>query len=454
MNKKSLLFFSLGFLWISYVFIDVVRRFFDGSTWLLLVVDVSVIAVFIVYSFVNQNSLMSKRLVNTVMFFFIALFVFIVFLQILNQTEPSVLLTIAGLRTYLLPIPFLFVGYAFSLIHHPSDYHRASNFILVILYLVVLFALLQFLIDRSGIGGIFLTMLTPMTPGTHGYGEELFQLSTSFFAGSKRYASFLLLSYLLLWGSFKDQKLKIILLFIIVLVGLLVGGARDSLWMFLFFHVVYILSNKSRFLAFLPFGVVSLLILSMGVGFSDFDFGLRLKFLVASEDDLLGRFLMLFPFLKINFDSELLFTGIGLGRYGAESLLDPSISQLSKMYLHSMLYKYEFFNNALGFDDSGLTKIYIELGIIGLVAYLSLLLSAIYVALRSMRGNVSHLSFALSYYVLVYIVLGLKAHQFISNIFMTSLFYFSLGYLIFNWSITRSRGVKIQANQLRRQSAI
>jgi hypothetical protein len=418
---------AFGFLVLSYVFVDFVRRFFSGNPWLLMVLDVAIATIFLCYLTTHSKNLVSWKLVRSSFFLVLLLFILVVILQGFNQTFPSIKLTLAGLRTYLMPIPFLFIGYIFFSRLDTRQHEVIVKFLKVILVTVVAFALMQMSLDTDELSGNALLAFSSMTPGTHNYEDKMLLLTTSFFAGSKRYASFLLLSYLVVWGILKDQGKSVRFISIVVLVGLVIGGARDALWLFLFFHVCNLFFNKP-FVFFIALAGFIVMSFAMSQVYEDH---IWVRFLLGADDNLLGRLRLLFPIANINFDSPYAIFGIGPGHYGAEATLIPKIYQTNEIIVSSLYKDLNPLFGLFGFDDAGLVKIHIELGLPGLFVYGSLIVVAVIIAIHTTFTTKSKLSISLAYYVLIYILLCLKSHQFISNIFMASVFYFAMGHLLF-----------------------
>jgi len=436
-SNRSLFQNTFALLLINYVFIDLVRRFFDGSQILLLFLDINIIAIYMVFFVLIKNGkLISKKLIKSALVLSISAFIIVVLIQSTNQEIPSLLLTLAGFRTYLLPIPMIAIGYYIASSYKATDYYYLYRLLKLLVYLAVAFAGLQCLLDLKSLPKFAQIALSPMTPGTHNYGDELLSLTTSFFASSKRFASFLLFSYLIVWGIARNNGYKMKSFSIIVLLGLVIGGARDSLWLFIGFHLIYygrdaFSSRKSLYIIFSIFlpGIIFAYLLYSGL----FDAGTRWKFLFATEDMLWGRIILLFPFLDIDWSNPHLLTGLGLGRYGQETVLLPSYTETGRHMSYTFFHSRDFFNRAISYADSGLTKITIELGIIGLTIFSTFAVATISAASKAIfRQQNNNLLFSLGFYTLAWLFYILKAHVFMGNMMMASLFYLSLGYISYN----------------------
>jgi len=446
-SNRSLFQNTLAFLIINYVFIDLVRRFFNGSQILLIFLDLNIIAVYgIFFILIKNGSIISTKLAKSALVFSMLPYIALILIQSANQEIPSLTLTFAGLRTYLLPIPMLAVGYYIAASYKEFDYYFTYQLLKRLVYLAVGFAFLQSIIDLQSLPHFAQIALSPMTPGTHNYGDELLSLTTSFFASSKRYASFLFFSYLIVWGIAKNNRYNIKVFSIVIFIGLIMGGARDSLWLFVGFHLVYygvraFSSRRSLYTIssiLLP-GMIVAILLHNGL----LDAGARWNFLFATEDMLWGRLILLFPYFDVNWSNPHLLTGLGLGRYGQETALLPGYIEASKQMSYTFFHSREFFNPAISYADSGLAKITIELGIVGLTVFSVFALTAISMTLTVLlRPQQNCLLFSLGFYVLSWLFFILKAHVFFGNMMMSSLFYLSLGYI--SYTIVNSKIHKTQ----------
>ena len=78
----------------------------------------------------------------------------------------------------------------------------------------------------------------------------------------------------------------------------------------------------------------------------------------------------MFPIFSLNLGNfELVgFTGLGIGVYGVEALLNQDIYDFTHTVPEKVFTTHASFN-ALSFGDSGYTKLFVELGLLGTVLF-------------------------------------------------------------------------------------
>lgn len=420
------------YLWYSfvivYIIIDFFRVFFDNSKYLLVLNDFFIIFIFIYIFVKRKNPFYFINYIPFSILFGLFFFVTLIFLQLFNLSEINTSTNIAGFRTYILPILGILVGFEFGL-SNTLNQTKVYNFLLLVLYLVVGFAVFQIFIDTSKLGDIALSLVTSREHAVHSYEDESISLTSSFFASGKKFGRFLVLLYLLYSGVRVNlNKNKSIFIFILFLIGLVSSGSRESIYAFIFINLISFLkfSNIRSVFNFLFYSFLSFLLLIFFELNSDSI--TRLNFLLAFGEDIGERIIGLFPLSIINISNSHIFFGIGLGKYGQEAILVQSISDLGEKYLS--LFFDNNYSNVI--SDSGIVKIIIETGLIGFFVFTFLICCIIYFALMiliKISNKIDRIIFNMCLYVLLWTFFFLKAHSILSDIFLTFHLFFAIGYL-------------------------
>lgn len=413
---------------IVYLTIDFFRVFFDNSKFLLIFVDFFIILIFI-YIFFNRRIIFNS-FSNFPIYVVLSLFAFvaIIFFQLFNFYQFNFFTNLLGFRTYILPIFGIFVGFEYFL--SKTFYQlKIQKFLLIILFFVVGFSIFQILIDTSKLGDIALSLVTSREHTVHSFEDQNISLTSSFFASGKKFGRFLILLYLVYSGvRLNLKKNNIFFVFFVFLVGLIASGSREAIYAFVFINVFSFFkfsSLKNYFLILLVSFIFLLVFVFVELDFESF---YRLNFLLALGEDFGNRIVGLLPFTLVNYSNDLIFFGIGLGKYGQEAILVPEISELGEMFL-SMFFDSNYSNII---SDSGILKILIEIGLIGLIFYLILIFSLIYLSLRillKVSFKDDRVVFNMCIYILLWIFFFLKAHSILSDVFLTFHLYFAVGYL-------------------------
>ena len=432
-TKKNAIFIFLFKLFIFvYIFVDFIRRFFEGNKFILMNLDLIVLITFIYYLRITKFKILDISKISIWLRIYLSLFTLIIFFQIFNPYYYDAITYIVGVRSYLLAIPMIFIGYYFAknkLLINQS----MINFILFFVILSLFYAIFQLMTDYTKLVGTAMEFIAPMEHGVHSFGDKAVQLTSSFFASSKRYGHFLMIMYLLYLGITLNLQNKIsIVVTMIFMVALVVSGARESFVLFLVIQIFLFLkfSNiKSKIIIL----IISIIVLLLGVYFISDNLLFKLKFLLSSPDEYLRRIYQFFPPPFVEFNNPNMLFGLGVGKYGQESLLNPNILNLThgidKTFFHSL----DFFGSTYGFMDAGLAKVFIELGFFGIVVYILFLINIIILAIQNISyvKQIDYLKFSLSIFILLWIIYMLKAHPNISDIFMSYFLYFSIGYISF-----------------------
>lgn len=420
------------YLWFSfvlvYITIDFFRVFFDNSKYLLVINDFFILFIFLYLFVKRRNPFYCINYIPTNILFGLFVFVIIIFLQLFNLSEINSNNNIAGFRTYVLPTLGILVGFEFGL-SNTLNQTKVYNFLLLVLYLVVGFSVFQIFIDTSKLGDIALSLVTSREHAVHSYEDESISLTSSFFASGKKFGRFLVLLFLIYSGVRVNlNKKKAIFIFILFLIGLVSSGSRESIYAFIFINVISFLrfSNIRSVFNFLFYSFLCFLFLIFFELNSDSI--TRLNFLLALGEDFGDRFIGLFPLSIINVSNDHIFFGIGLGKYGQEAILVQSISDLGERYLS--LFFDNNYSNVI--SDSGIVKIIIETGLIGLFVFAFLICCMLYFAFMifiKILNKSDRIIFNMCLYVLLWTFFFLKAHSIISDIFLTFHLFFAIGYL-------------------------
>jgi hypothetical protein len=430
LKQQNTLWLFFKFLVIGYVIAEITRIFFSNSILSLLVSDLFIISIFIIYLKATRFRLLYLNHVNFDIKIFLLLIALVVVLQLLNFYYIDIFTTIASLRSYLFPIPFLLIGLYFAK-NSLLDYNKA-NFFLYVSLIIITFSILQIALDPSSLGNIALNLISPRDGGLHSYGDVNIDTVSSFFSSSKRYGRFLLFLYIFYSGialKFKKFNKYFILIYFI---GFALSGSREALTLFVILNIIYFLKYTSFKTKLISFSLSTLFLFTslITVNLSE-DLSNRLGFLMPTYEEYLERIGGFFPFINANLGNEFFFTGIGLGKFGQESQINREI------YDKSLKIKDKFFNMSYEDDkldatnDYGLTKIFIELGFFGLLFYLFYFFSILKLFLKKVFSK-DPLTVAFSFYIFTWVIIFLKSHSLLSDVFFSSILFFIIGFLCFS----------------------
>ncbi len=436
--------FSLLVVLLVITFVDLIRKLLGGELWLLVAIDVSLL--FLVFRFYAPYLLGSRRQLgigkemDPLLKLALGLYVSIVLIQALNPNVPSWLVALAGLRSYLLAIPLIGVGWYVASTWRVKDYERASRVIRVLIVLSVLVGMLAFITQAFGIATqpYLSSVLLPIEGEhvIHSFGLANVELISSFFAGSKRWARYLLFLYPFVWAYFTAVGKRGAVLYFsgVVLFGLFISGSREGLVLFLFFHAArYAISNIGRLVAYAGVvGMVVLLILAVYPtsypGRGDEGLLLRARFYLSVPEDWIYRARYMFgapaDLILTGGETGSLLTGNGVGSYGQETRLLATRRELP-----------------IGIPswarDAGLLKIIGELGIPGLIAFIMLQAAILRYGrmLRTGRNDPFFIAAFLS--AVIWLVLFLKSHPTLSDQMVNAFYWFYVGVLIHRGALAR-----------------
>lgn len=388
--------------------------------------------------------------------FFICLLPLLLF-SVINPIYQSFQLNILAIRTYILPIPMMLVGYHFFRSwSDPGVVTRIERFLIFSGVIFATVAFMQFVLKQQGYD-----FLLPMEHDHHSFYDSKIDLISSVFASSKKYSRFMLFIMIFYWILRTLQNKSFGFIGIYFFVAIFISGSRDSMvlaTLFLILALRYKSEKSKNKISLIPkislgFRLLITVPPMIVTVYSLVPHSEHLQFFLAMDDplDFLRRAAQFFPIFAINTDySELLF-GVGAARYGQEAQLIPELYEHNESILNSLVSNnVTFFAENLTFVDSGLTKIIIEFGIIGILVWMLPLLFLVRVVLPALFGNrVRVTSFALAYMLLAWYIYFLKSHSILSDLFMSALFYLLLGGFIFfmKLNIDTNQRLKIKCTQ-------
>lgn len=454
--------FWLVAAFIGYVVMDLVRRFFSGTKAGLLLFDAGLGAAYLAFLLSGKRPKLSSSSFGRALIPAMALFVILILGELLN---PSPFATYAvtkvfGVRNYLFALPCIWIGY--QLVTNERDkLDRAANLFFWVFAIVSLFGIAGFFL-RSGAQSDGVTdVLTPMADHkTHSFekGEQL--LSSSFFATSARFAVFLLGSYLLLWSFAKEQGRPVWYVNALALGGLYVSGSRTAFTLFMVFSgLSFVLfrkrdrgpPSKQAVAGALSLGAAAVVVLVFWGDITrtftapgDYDYRTRSDYLLQGRDEYVDRSRMALSPLFIKPDNPDLAFGVGVGTYGQETFAVPLLNEAK--YILVIRFFYE--KPGLPLADSGLTKVMIELGIVGLLVVSMFFLiivffSAACIWRSALRGDA--FGFAFGFFPLIWVLLFMKGHQTMADLGGQAFFYLSVGFVA---AVTREHAIQPEPRRL------
>lgn len=423
---------------VAYAAVDVVRRFFAAERWLLVAVDLLLVATLAVYLFHEHRwSRLGRH--GSVAVFAAGVVASVVLLGALNPWWIDVTTTLAGLRSYLLPMPFLLVGYHAATSWRDEERLSAARFFLVLAGVAIALAVYQLSTDYQALTGVAALLLTPLEHAVHSFGSEAIQLTSSFFASSKRFGRFLFFSFVLVWGFRREQGRRLWPLYPLFLVGIVASGSREALVVFVtFVAATWLVFGRRRLLVGWAAAAVLAALVAVGVSgtarvgverWSRTDFLLSL----SEPADYPRRVRMLFPLDRVDLSAERVLFGHGVGKYGQEAQLAPEIYNVTHEVGRTMFRPLPFFGGAYDFADSGMTKTLVEVGVAGtllILAGLGVLLWMVGAAAVRAARERRHATFATALAAFAWVLLAAKVHPVLSDAMAGAAFWFCVGFTV------------------------
>ncbi|WP_390614485.1 hypothetical protein [Maricurvus nonylphenolicus] len=431
--------FWLALLLPGYLFIDAFRRFYDGSRFLLLSIDFIVLLIFATF-FVRRRRGPSYNYVTQFIYICLFAYVFAILLAAINPYFYSPITTVAGLRAYLLPIPFLWIGYCCACNYSVENWKKFSNYILFWVLVAIAFAVVQMSIDPGFLGEWGSILFKPMDSSVKNYYDQTFNVVSSFFASSKRFGKFLLFSFLLIMGARLYSRVYFVALITIFFIGVLLTGAREAL-VLLVVSVVFLIIMKGgkKFFFQIMATIMLATIILFGWATKNNDTPQNREYsrleVMASVGTLYDygyRLSMMAPVFHVNESNDAIWFGLGVGKYGQESLLDDEVYRSTYGVDRDFFNDLDFFSRVYSFADGGMAKLIIELGVFTTIYILVLcgcvLLLCLNVAIIS-ASKKDGVGLAFSLIPVLWLVLFLKAHVTMSDIINSVIVFFSIGVL-------------------------
>lgn len=440
-SPNKLVWSTIAVLFLVYPCLDFIRKLLPLSPVIYVLQDLMILFLYIVMllvfmrkqKFEGRYSIRSPIKSNGMLILFLVLLLFSLMLSSLMSKINSPILSILGTRTYLLGIPMLFWGYSSLDVFQSTGFLRKANQLLTfIVWFIIFVSILQFAGKATGA-----SILPALEHEIHSFGTSEISLHSSVFVSSKKYARYLLFTFVLLSIVRNQLGLKMGLITPVFLLGVLISGSRESFVLAFIFIVLVFLRRRSKVkfkgrvipqkVKEITFFTLALSLITVLVQFVE-----RFQFIIATDDSLsyVRRVLQFFPFLWIDWTNPEVWTGLGPGSYGQETKLIPGIRDRLEGSAEAVFSQSLSIGASLiTFVDSGLTRIVMELGFLGIMSYVILIVMISKLAWKCLSGRVSDIYFALSCLSIFWVVLFLKAHQVLADIFISMIFYFSLGLL-------------------------
>jgi hypothetical protein len=418
---------GVGVLLVWFAIVDLLRKFLSGTTILLAVTDILVLAIYVTFFLRYPGGRPLHRRTGTGLPWPVwvagTLFVGIILIQAFNPAIPVPLLGLVGLRSYVFYIPAAVLGR--FLIRSDDEIPYLFRFLLSLSIPLILLAWMQAIIDPSKLAEALLSM----DSNIHSFGTFEFRLIPSTFASSKRFGRFLLVVYPTLYGLAlylgKSRSMRFCL-FAMFMSAALISGSRDIVMLLLVFHVVmyvFLAPNLMRKIGFLLLTTAAVLV--VWNTFLNFDQttiteeNYRLRSVFSNRSDWIQRvrWALVDPIttLREQYTASELFWGTGAGTYGAETGLLGGLDHARTLGLSRAVgSEADDGMNTYGVADAGMTRLLVEVGIPGFAAFLclySFLLFALWRRTISTREDpLFPVIAALLFVPIGWLVLGAKAH--------------------------------------------
>lgn len=436
MNRLSNYKLWIAVFFLNYVFIDLIRRFFINNKIMLIALDINLIIVYLFFFLKEYQTINNNRYNKTIksLFFLVGL---ICFFQLFNISMFDIITSLAGLRSYLIAVPLLWIGYHVAQKNDTKALQDLSRTIWLLSLLSIGFALYLYYGESTSSNEAIALLLEPMGHKVHGFGSAPQRLISSFFASSWRFSMFLLASYLLLSGMAKHQGRSVFPYFLIFGAGFFMSGNRAHFSLFFTYNLFLLLASlkaSSRLtlvyialILILSYKIINININNLNTIFISKSLETRIDYMIDEKKAYKDRFKMAFPFLRINTQNPYLLFGLGLGKFGSESLLRPSIGART----YPMVYL--FFNETYEYPvaDSGWAKIMIEMGLIGVFAFLlfygTFIVGSLVAVVKAVKQR-DYVMFSIAAFPICWLLSFSKGHPTISDIGASSFLYLAVGF--------------------------
>lgn len=408
------------------IFEDFIRKMVPGQPLFVIAVkDVLTLLTIIALALQSRRRLVHRSMLPVILPL-LSLFV-IEGIQTLNQRLPSWILAIAGLKLDFLPVLLFFAGAAYS-----RDLRKelsAPRWLIPIALVLSVFALFQLTIDPYTAKGVLAPTSGAGAGNFHSYGELEVRYTFATFASSQKLAAWLVASGILVlaWGLWRKRHLHILILISLpvpFLIGLIASGKRTPILLFLPAMVIYtaaLLSGTSR---------------------------KRQSLIVAvSLAELLGAAVLLDMSLgtvRGSFVVDALKTDFATRFFGSTTDEQFFVSELNRVATEHPVTGYGTGSNGQGkalvtgfaFSRSvehGPLKVWYELGVFGLAAWMSVWIGLLFVTIRAARRlqgtGLAPSVVMILYYQVCILIWFIKGHQIGGDAQAMSIFWFVAGYV-------------------------
>jgi hypothetical protein len=190
--------FYLFLVWL--LFEDLVRKYMGNNMVLFFAKDVLAVLVYVsLLVAIHQGR---EKIFRPPFLLFLSLFFWLGVLQVFNQNSPHILYGLLGFKVYFYYIPFMFVGYA--LIRNDEDLRKFLAVNALLAGLISVCGIIQAVVGNTFLNPAVLAPeirdladLNKVTP----LSGQLFSLPASVFVSTGRFATYLILAFILAMGS-------------------------------------------------------------------------------------------------------------------------------------------------------------------------------------------------------------------------------------------------------------
>ncbi|BFM16501.1 hypothetical protein R50073_26840 [Maricurvus nonylphenolicus] len=241
-------------------------------------------------------------------------------------------------------------------------------------------------------------------------------------------------------GARLYSRVYFVALITIFFIGVLLTGAREAL-VLLVVSVVFLIIMKGgkKFFFQIMATIMLATIILFGWATKNNDTPQNREYsrleVMASVGTLYDygyRLSMMAPVFHVNESNDAIWFGLGVGKYGQESLLDDEVYRSTYGVDRDFFNDLDFFSRVYSFADGGMAKLIIELGVFTTIYILVLcgcvLLLCLNVAIIS-ASKKDGVGLAFSLIPVLWLVLFLKAHVTMSDIINSVIVFFSIGVL-------------------------
>ena len=433
--------FWLAAAFVAYIFVDLARRFFEGTKALLVVFDLGLLAAYVAY-FTSQRESFRRSLRGQVFFVAMCLYALLVVVECANPSPYAryAVTKVLALRNYLSALPAVWLGYDLASRAGRRSLLKLGHWFQWLFIIVAMFGIVAYFI-RGGSTQDTDAVLKPLAGAVRSYEQGQLTLSSSFFATSVRFAFFLLGGYLILWAHCKETGRQLWPIALIAAAGFYVSGSRALLTMFLIFlglSTVFFRASKGQLSRrFVATALATGAVIAVGMLFSadisralaGEDHRTRAAYMIQGRTEYLERSQMAFSPLYLRPDNPDIVFGIGVGTFGQETFAVPALNRSSYRFVTRFFYE----EPGMPLADSGLTKICIESGVVGLVIMTFFFLTVMWISagciLRS-AVNRDAFGFAMAFYPLAWIMIFLKGHQVLGGLETTTFLFLCTGFVL------------------------